>query len=250
MAKERLSKIQKDILVILYTEGKTTDRNVESVSKKDRGKMAELKKQGYQSGGLGGPFGTGEEIDDPLISGNIIYTKEVAIYELSRLALLFKVYNWEKYNAYKEGYYGFGRWRGRPEDYNKKQVILTKSLRNLCGKRLIDLMSKWGGISIYNKELADKLEIEPSDFEADKRKGMERERQLYAEEKKENPKIGTFEEWFNGQRISPLGGRSSRRAVWESCNNTRVNRNTKKIRLTDDGLIKVKEIIKAKSGAV
>jgi len=238
MSKERLSKLQKDILSVIYKEGKTTDKDIESVSKKDEKKITELEKQGYQPGGIVGVIG---EIDDPFITGNAIYTKEVTIYELTRAAILFKIYRWEEYNAYVEGYYGFGRWRGRPDDYDKKQVTLTKTLQNLCGKRLVDLRSCWYGfVSVYNKKLAEKLGIEPSDFESKKRESLARNKQKYLKEKKENPRIGTFDEWFNETIMSIGGGRTTRRAISESWNNTRVGRNTRVVRLTENGVQKAK----------
>jgi len=234
MAKERLSKLQKDILITLYREGKTTDMLNEYSKEENKGKIAELKKQGYK-------FGWKNK--NPLIPEELCFTKKVIVYELKRLALLFKVYNWQKYNAYKEGWYGFSWWRGYPKGYLKKQVSFTRSLRNLCGKRLIDLMGGFGAIQVYDKELAKKLGIEPNDFEKEKEEAFEKEKEYYKKVKGKNPEIGTFKEWWTK---SFMGG-PTRKSIWESWHNSRINRNVKKIRLTPDGIKKARELLIVKS---
>ncbi|GAJ17362.1 unnamed protein product, partial [marine sediment metagenome] len=190
---------------------RTTDSLLEYVDEKDKTAIHELKKQGYRHS---------RKNDDPLIPGVVLYTKKMGCYELKRNALIFKVYGWEKYNAYAKGYYGFVHWKGRPDDYNKKQVTFTKSLRNLCGKRLIDLANSWFGlIPIYDKGLAEKLEIEPSDFELEKEKAMEQSKQSYLKQKEADPRIGTFDQWFNERITNALEGHPTRRAIWESFHN-------------------------------
>ncbi|MBA7528354.1 hypothetical protein ES705_20537 [subsurface metagenome] len=112
---------------------------------------------------------------------------------------------------------------------------------------MIDLEGNWGGIKVYDKELAEKLEIEPSNFEKERKEAFKEVEEKYQKEKKTNPKIGTFEEWWTKPRITQGGGRNTRKSVWESWHNSRVDRNVKEIRLTPNGIKKAKELLIVKS---
>lgn len=230
MTKERLSKLQKDILVILYKEGKQKDTITEYTEAEDKKRIVGLKKEDYKFGG---------KYNNPLMpKAELYFTKEITIYQLKREALLYKLNDWQKYNIYAEGYYGFG-WRGRPKDYLKKQVSFTRSLRSLCGKRLIDLKSRFiGVISIYDKKLADKLGIEPIDFEKEKLEGIRKAKEKYRLVKEQNPSFYSnisFKKWWKN---------SGQRRLWKDWNCQRVGRNAKVIRLNPKGKVIAEKLLK------
>jgi hypothetical protein len=255
MAKERLSRLQKTILVTLYQlpfklNPDSKYRDTIHAKKNDLTKIAELEFQGYKFYDSGARFGDPE---------TLIFHKYFPDYSLSRSKLLYSVNRWQDYNDYKPGWDGAGTVRGArnligtPPGFGKKQVAFTRSLQILAGKDLIlPLSAKINNyVEVYGNGFAKRLNVESHNFEMEREAALEKEKEKWRKEKAANPiktgfkATGTFDKWWSQRLVRPLTGRYyNRKSVWESCYNVRRQRNIKRIRLTPKGIKKAEELLK------
>lgn len=253
MAKQRLSKLQKNILCTLYNNSSKGifEEDAESISKNDKEGIKKLEDKGYKFTNEFLKFPTNEP------TGDLRYVKKIPKYQMRREALLFNIYDWQKYNLYTKEC-GFARinnsyWgKGKPKGYNKKQATFTRSLQTLAARDLIWLLGQFEQpISIYGKIFACKMGVKPETIDEYKEEGLKRYKDIYNKEKKENPKIGIFEDWFNKPirpqfRGMPLGSITSRKKNYITDYGKLSFRNTKYIKLTTQGLEKAKKLLKVK----
>lgn len=190
-------------------------------------------------------------------------------------------YKW--YSKYKEPYASFykrsnhyydDKYTVDDKEYQKAQVVVTRSLRALLKNGYIDCKDRWGSwISIYDKKLSEKLGMKEANKTTSERiqesfKEYQEPHNITYKEWCEEHKIAlplmpdpkqsykdyaeahpdaTFEEWYNkkpnkpnlfGQRLSQAD--KCKREPNQSC------RNTKYILLTDKGKEKAKELLNVK----
>lgn len=250
MAKERLSRLQKIILLALYQlSGNNTYEREVIVGQNDKDRIAELEAQGYS---FSNAMVKDLKIREP--SGELKYKKELPDYKLARSKLLYKVNRWEEYNSYTPESYcaatvGWKRWqKGLPPHYHKKQAAFSRSLQILAGKDLVDLLSRrFDGdfVNIYGAGFAKRLGVEPRNFKSEREEALKHEVGKWLKESMRNTGAGSFEEWFNKPISKMLDfGQTTRKAIFESWHSHRGGRNIKAVRLTPKGVSKAENLLK------
>ena len=194
-----------------------------------------------------------------LLSGDHQHWAKWVVRSMGRSTLAFKVFNWQKYNKYKENNrtarlgYKWVNWKrvlNKPPEYNKKQATLTRSLQLLAANGFVYLLNNFGLVSVYSDTLSQRLDVEKTDYTVNRDKALEEKRIKFEELKKTNPfyKDWTFDRYFDAPMVSAFGGHSTQRKVFESWHGYRVNRNAVDIGLSKKGFKKAKELLKVKSG--
>lgn len=252
----RLSKLQKRILITIFnSEPDGTYEEVVWSKKQDIDKLDSLKKGGFVFKNTGQNPITGAETDEAR------YSKTSPNHVMGRSALAFRLFNWQDWNKYKENRYTaeIGPWqrynkKGIPPCYNKRQATLTRSLQLLTKNEFVTLLHRFDDpISVYSKTASQRLRIKPIDFEKEKERGLERYKQEFVKLQDSGcHKNDTFEEWFTRRRPISIfgmqtGGWNTPESVYKSNFCHRTFRNISKIRLTEKGVNKVKELLKVKS---
>jgi hypothetical protein len=261
----RLSKLQKKILLTIFENGSGgTYENVVWSKSQNIEEIKDLEKNGYVFRNVGKNPLTGKETDD------VRYSRYFPDYKMWRSALAFKVFNWQKYNLYRADTYCArlrittvtklvnDKWirvkEGYPPFYNKRQATLTRSLQLLAKNNLVALLHRFDDlVSVYSKTASQRLGVSPTNFEKMKEKGLEKYKQEFKKLQKEGHfKNNTFEDWFTRDRPIQIfglqtGGWNSPESVYKNNCCHRIFRNISKIRLTPQGVVKVKELLKVKS---
>lgn len=268
--KNRLSKLQKRILITLFEQSKSSGIYVESASvkKDDTKRIKELEKDGYVFSRELRLSSTNE------LSGLLRYEKTVPNYKMQRSGLISKIYNWQQYNKYNETcgfwerktgtYWAFDNGKGflaevqPPPQYHKKQATFTRSLQLLAGDKLVSLLDRYDElINLYSKTASERLKTEYKGFDLEKAKadGLEKYKEQYKKLQEEGhfdrPSM-TFDWWFTLRRPITIfgmqtGGWNTPESVYRSNFYHRNGRNISKVRLTPLGVAKVKVLLKVKS---
>jgi hypothetical protein len=252
----RLSKLQKRILVTIFkSEPVGTYEEVVWSKRQNTKEIKDLEEMGYEFKNAGYSPLTGKEADE------LRYSRMSPNYLMGRSVLAFELFNWQDWNRYKENRYTaeIGPWqryikKGIPPYYNKRQSTLTRSLQLLAKDNLVVLLHRFDDpVSVYSKTASQRLGITPTDFEKEKEKGLERCKQEFIKLQKDGHYNGwEFEKWFKHERPIQIfglqtGGWNSPESVYKSNYCHRTFRNISKIRLTDNGINKAKELLKVKS---
>jgi len=236
--KQRLSKLQKDILVALYNSPKEDYDDGEQIDKNDSEGIKQLEANGYK---FWSEFG-----------GRCWYRKKITVYKMRRDKLLFRINDWQKYNIYTEdstsAKIGNGYWgRGKPDDYNTKQSSFTRSLQTLASSDLVYLLHMFDElVGVYGKIFASKMGTEAKTLDEHRKEGMNYYTERYKKEKEKNPDIGTFEEWFKKPTQNIVGEFTSRAKLYTENYKRLDMRNTKHVVLAEKGKEKANELLKVK----
>jgi hypothetical protein len=251
MAKKRISKLQKRILMTLLQKQDGVYEDVKSVNKNDKVKIDALVKADYTFTNEYLNFKTKKP------TGDLRYVKKLPKYQIRRQKLLFNINDWQKYNKYTEEC-GFASLRtdyfgkGKPEGYNKKQTTFTRSLQTLASSNLIWLLSRFEEpVSVYGRVFASKMGVIPKTIEEYRAKGLADSKKRYTEAKAQDPTIGTFKDWFNKPiqpsfNGIPVGDMTTRNNNYLSDYGGLNYRNAKYVRLTLKGVEKAEELLKVK----
>ena len=138
---QKTSKLQKRILTTLYSQGKYKDLvSVVELNPKKVSVEYQLEKQKLVDE-RGGIFVR----EDRDIEGLLTKHYTVIVYRLKRSKLACLLFDWQKFNIYRDSLYGVQlnvvRLRTKPEDYYAREVALTNSLKSLKAKGYVELLN-------------------------------------------------------------------------------------------------------------
>ena len=249
MANQRLSKLQKKILTTLYSRGIEIDHGVVRAVVDEPKARKQAEDDGYRF--------TNEFLDPKTNKprGELRYLKSIKTNKLRRSKLLLIINGWGKLNIYTDdcNYASVRSWQ-RPDEWNKRQVSLTRSLQTLCCSRHIDLLSRWEyPIEIYNKSFANKMGIKATNAIEERRRVYLDEYEKYKVLKQKDKTVAQcksfgeyldleFQPRFKGESI---GGFTTKRKVLNDYG-SESDRNIVWVRLTEKGIGKAKELLNVK----
>jgi len=231
----RLSQLQKKIIVVLFrTTPNDFYEDVESANKKDLIAVKKLTDDGYIFTNDFCIYPTNKP------SGQGRYVKKIPKHQLCRLRLLIEVFHWQNYSKYKYPWAGFRRWN-IPPDYNKKNASLSRCLRLLSKKEIVDLLHQH---EMVIEKLPSKKEFEEQKVERlQKLKNEYEEYKVHQGEQKsknnipDNPfAVKSFDDYLDTKKINLLGQRVTARGIFKSDFAHRYAGITKYVRLTPKGI--------------